>query len=123
MAEKLQQLKKKGGGSNAPNLGTPPDALYTNANMANGATATLTVTQKPRYIISAFLRTSTSGNYMFLITNVETGQGYRYGYWSSAFHNEVYNDPSIYITSITDTSIGIKNGYGGACYVTVGAYY
>ena len=106
-------------------LSLPPDAKY-QSTLSNGATYTLAVTQKPKYVVLTLkdsASSSTGSGYLFGIVNVETGVGYRYGYWSSAFRNDVWTNLNSYITSITDNSVTIANMYGTACYTTVGAYY
>lgn len=102
-------------------LSLPPDAIYTNASMANNATATLAVTQKPKYIIAYFINASTG--YVAGIFNTETEKAYRYGYWSSAYKNSEWSNRDIYITEVSDSAVSIKNSYGSTCNVIVGAYY
>lgn len=115
---------KTGGGIDV-NLSDAPDANYTNANMANNATATLAVTQKPKFIVMCLTTTSTSNNnYGTIIIDVDNDSAYILGYWSSNFHIQSYSVQwHDYITSVSDSSIGIKNSWGSSVRVIVGAYY
>ena len=89
--------------------------------MANNATANITVTKKPRYI--HFMCNNTTLSTMFGILDIERQTAYRYAYWQNAFHNEVWTSWQSYVTSVTDSTVSIRNVYGGACLVIVGVYY
>ena len=99
-----------------------PDAFYA-GTLAYGGTATLTVTQKPKYIVYALANTATAGDFLTGIINVEEGTAYRYGYWTSAFRNEAWSNYSTYVTSITDSSVVIKNNYGAQARIEVAVFY
>lgn len=113
------------GGGGGVNLSDAPDANYTNANMANNATATLAVTQKPRFIMICLTTTSASlFNYGTIIIDVVNNSAYILGYWSGSFHIQSYSAQwTNYITSVSSSSIGIKNAWGSSVRMLVGAYY
>lgn len=118
MSEILAQLKKKGGKTLIP---TTPDALYKNNSMAFDATATLAVTKKPRFLILSIVNASTY--YMVGLLDVENETAYRYGYYGNANHDAAWEGWQSYFTSITDTSVSIKNKFTNNCNVRLGAYY
>ena len=122
MAEILAQLEKKGDGETL--LPTTPDALYSNNSLAANATATLAITKKPRWIILVFnCAQISSGRFVVGVIDVKNNAGYRYAFFDNDNHNEVWSGWTAYITSITDTTITIKNSLGYSCFVRVGAYY
>ena len=120
MSEVLAKLEKKGGDTLLP---TTPDALYINNEMATNATATLSVTKKTRWIIAVFANKDTVNSFLVGLLDVENNVGYRYGYWEGAGREGDWINWGNYITSITDTTISIKNGFGARCVTRVGAYY
>ena len=111
------------GGGSGIDLSKAPDAIYTNANMSNNATASLAVTQKPKFITVSISGLGTAGNFGFGIINVDTSTAYWYAYYSSAFHNEVWTIWTDFITSVTSSTVSIKNAWGSAVRMDVGAYY
>lgn len=104
-------------------LSSPPNAVYTNVSMANNATATLAVTQMPKYIVICMNGQTSSYNYGTLIINVEDNTAYMIGYWSSTFQNQVYSAWTDFITSVSDSAIGIKNSWGGTVRMDLCVYY
>lgn len=106
-----------------PLLGSAPDKSYTNASMANNATASITVTQKPRYIVMSVSSTTNAGTFQVGLYDVENNTAYRYGYWSNAWQNGTWSTRSDYITSVSSSSVGIKNSWGGTARIAVGCYY
>ena len=112
-----------GSGGGGGNLPVSPNTVYTNPNMASNATASLSVTQKPKFIIIALAAYSSAGTYGTFIYNVEENAAYRYGYFNGAFQNGVFANISNYITSVTDSAVDIKNSWGSAVRMIVGAYY
>ena len=124
MSEKLCTLRTKGGGGGKmTDLSSPPNAVYTNASMANNATATLAVTQTPKYIVICMNAQTSAYNYGTLIINVEDNTAYMIGYWSSTFQNQVYSAWTDFITSVSDSSIGIKNAWGSTVRMDLCVYY
>ena len=125
MSEKLCTLRTKGGGkSQTTDLSSPPNAVYTNASMANNATATLAVTQIPKYIVICMNSQTSSYNYGTLIINVEDNTAYMIGYWSSTFQNQDYSTNwTDFITSVSDSSISIKNAWGSTVRMDLCVYY
>lgn len=120
MSEVLAQLEKKGGETLIP---TTPDALYKNNSMAYNGTATLAVTKKPRLLIWCSASTTNTQNYFVGLVDVENGTAYRYGYFDGANRDGAWTTWQSYFTSITDTSVGIKNAFNASCNIRVGAYY
>lgn len=107
-----------------PKMGLAPNVIQTYSNMANQATQTFSVTQTPRYITFFFTYNASTKGGMFLILDVLSSKAYRYGYWGSSFHNEDYTSGyTSYITSVTSSSVTIKNNYGAAGNIAIGVYY
>ena len=105
-------------------LSSPPNAVYTNASMANNATDTLAVTQTPKYIIICMNGQAASYNYGTLIINVEDNTAYMIGYWSNTFQNQDYSTNwTDFITSVSDSSISIKNAWGSTVRMDLCVYY
>lgn len=110
--------------NNLANLSTAPSKTYTNANLANNASATITVTQKPRFIVLSLCNKTNAQSFLTGIINVNKGTAYRFGYWSSAFHNEDWSSGySNYITSVSSSGVTVTNAYGNAVTIVVGCYY
>lgn len=106
------------GGSVEPNL------VEQYKNVANNDTKTITVSQMPKYITYFYTYYASANGGMFLILDVANNKAYRYGYWGSAFHNEDYTSGySSYITSVSASSVTIKNSYGSAGNIAIGIYY
>lgn len=126
MSEVLASLKQKGG-SGGVDLSLPPDATYTNASMANNATANITVSQMPKLIAVGCYNMSNSYGFMFAFFDVTKQRGYRYGYWNSAFHNEVWDSTNrlTWINSITSSNVAFTCAWGSSynSRVDVGIYY
>lgn len=101
-----------------------PDQVETYKNVANNGTKTITVSQMPKYITYFHTYYSSTNGGMFLILDVANNTAYRYGYWGNAFHNEDYTSGySSYITSVSASSVTIKNAYGSAGNIAIGIYY
>ena len=111
--------------TNAPVLmGVAPSKVETYTNVSNGTSKTITVTSKPRLITFFFTYYSATKGGMFLCYDTVNNKAYRYGYWNSAFHNEDFtSNVSGYITSVSSSSVVIKNNYGSAGNIAVGIYY
>lgn len=106
-----------------PQMGLVPSRVETITNMANNATQSFAVSQKPRYITFFFTYYAATRGGMFLILDTTTNKAYRFGYWGSSFHNEDYSSGyTSYITSVSATSVTVKNSWGGAGNVVVGFY-
>ena len=120
MSEVLASLKKKGGVK--PIDWASPNVEYTNANMANNATASISVTQKPRWI--NFFIDSTGTTYAWYgLYDVENDLCMRCGYYGNAIRGWSLWDPSTYITSVTSSAVNVKNSSGVTARMVVEIYY
>lgn len=112
------ETQQSGGGS------VEPDLVEEYVNVTNNSTKTITVSQMPKYITYFYTYYSSNKGGMFLTLDVANNKAYRYGYWSNAFHNEDYTSGySSYITSVSASSVTIKNAYGPAGNIAIGIYY
>lgn len=106
-----------------PLIGSAPDKIYTNNSMSNNATASITVTKKPRYIVMWMTKSGTADSNFVGLVDVGNATAYKYGYYSGASQNDAWPGYTSYITSITASSVSIKNVYGSTVRVAVGCYY
>lgn len=112
-----------GGGGSSFDFGEAPDAKYV-ATLGNGSTASIPVTQKPRYILfGMFPTTGAQGAGLIGCYDVENNKAYKYGYWSSADQSGNWDNVSNYITGVTSSAVAIKNSYGVSCRILCGCYY
>lgn len=99
-----------------------PDQTYQNSSLANNATVNISVVKKPSWIIFTLSATNTSGVYQVGILNVEKNTAFRW-YYSSSYVAAPWTNINLYITSVTDTTVSIKNSWGVASRVYVAIYY
>ena len=121
MAEKLCQLKKKGGSEEIDI--SNPDVTWTRYHMAIDSSANISVNKKPRLISCEFLNVNTLGTGFVGLYDIKNNKTYRSGYYTSAFHNATWSNASSYITSVTDSNVTIKNAYGDLLNVAINIYY
>jgi len=102
-------------------FGKAPDA-YKIAKLSSGATMSVTVTQKPKFLIYTYVY-----NVDTIITttvDVSSGKAYALAYWSSADRSEdVSSDWQDYITEITNTTVTLKNKTSNARRFILACYY
>ena len=123
MAEKLIGIEKKGGGT-LSNISGIPDVSWTKANMASSATDNIIVTKKPKYICMFGVAVSSSAYGFSGIYDVENNKGYRLGYWSSAFRDGDWTSTvNLYITSVTSSSVTVRNNFAIPMEISVAIYY
>ena len=101
---------------------TNPDVSWTSANMSINSTRTITVTQKPKYIQMLFINLNVSSGFSGIF-DVKNNKTFRSGYYYSTIHNEAWSNYTDYITSVSASSVTVKNGYGNNCAVVVNIYY
>jgi hypothetical protein len=121
MAEKLCQLKKKGGSEEIDI--SNPDVTWTKYHMADGTSQNISVNKKPRLISCVFFNANTAGTGFTGLYDIKNNKTFRSGYYSSAFHNATWSNVSSYITSVTDSNVTIKNAYGELLNVAINIYY
>ena len=92
--------------------------------MASNATADITVTKKPKYIIMFGVAVSSNAYGFSGIYDVDNNKGYRLGYWSSAFRDGDWTSTvSLYITSVTSSTVTVKNNFAIPMDISVAIYY
>lgn len=115
-----------GGGSGSDiYLGQAPDATWASngSNLNNNVVATVAVTQKPRFVMVIMLSSNAKEGLIGLY-DVKNDKAYRFGYWSSAKQDSIWTNYSSYITSVTDTTVTVKQVYSNASVRTwVNCYY
>ena len=113
-------------GGNAPNLGVAPDAFWANNGtaLAGNGTATVTVTQKPRYVVVLMIHSTTNIGLMGFY-DTENESAYLFGYWSGAVQDGTWSNYSSYITSVTSSSVTVKQVFSSNANVRtwVNCYY
>ena len=105
-------------------LGMPPNASGAWASVPAGGTKTIPVTQMPSFIFLIII--PNGGGVLTRLLNVETEICYQYSFYSSAWHLETVPDTdwTTRITSITDSSVTIKNkDTSNTQRMAVGIYY
>ena len=111
------------GGGNEVNLANPD--IISQATMAQNATRSITVTKKPRYVVLTTNRQSdTTGRGQCFLYNVKTDT-YTYGaYTSDGYLNSKNSSgkPTL-ITSVTSSSVGLKNTNAASVRTTCFIYY
>lgn len=90
-----------------PKFGQQPDVVFNNADAPATGTATITVTQKPRYIVFTMTRKATTYVYYTAIIDVVNGIAWRTGYTSDTDRNEAWPGWTDVITSVTDSQVVI----------------
>lgn len=69
-----------GGGGSIPSFGSEPDVVFYNFNAPSSGSKSITVTQKPRYIVYTQVRKASNYTYFTGIIDVENNQAWRVGY-------------------------------------------
>lgn len=111
-----------GGGGSGTDTARQPDVIYQNASMSQNATANIAVTQMPKVI--ELVSSNSSGSASCGVYNVDTQDGWLFGYWSSSMQSQYWTAASNYFTSITSSNIAFKNaGFSGTSRITVAVYY
>lgn len=115
-----------GGGSGSDiYLGQAPDAVWASngSNLNNNVVATVAVTQKPRFVMVIMLSSNAKEGLVGLY-DVKNDKAYRFGYWQSSVQDSIWTNYSSYITSVTDTTVTVKQVYSNASVRTwVNCYY
>jgi hypothetical protein len=97
---------------------------YWQGNISGSGSQSITVTQKPRYVIFTIAQYGAnngySGTFIFDAQNI-TGIYYRYQ--SSGYTNGSLDDASGWLTSVTASSITVKNNMSSTVRGTVIIYY
>ena len=97
--------------------------VYEAALSANAST-NITVTSKPRYIMVSNCSNSSHPSYQAIIYDVEEGKGYQLVRSSSAYaHGETPIDNTGTITSVTSSTVTLKNTTSGARSFSVLVWY
>lgn len=101
-----------GGGGSDVKLGQVPDATWANngTNLSPNSTATVSVSQKPRYIMIIMLSNNAREG-LIGFYDTQRNEAYRYGYWSSTRQDGVWTNYTSYITSVTDSAVTVKQAY------------
>lgn len=120
-------LFRCGGGEALPNLGGTPDAKYLNASAGTSGTASIAVTQKPRYIIlSMWARTGSAYPGNFMVIDVAANSGHLFGYSGSANSDRALTSTDIsgYFPTISSSSVVYNIAKWGLNHrVYIGIYY
>lgn len=104
-----------GGVGNIPEFGDSPDAIWSSngSNLSANATATVTVTQKPKYVVVIMFSYNAKDGLVGYY-DVEKNEAYRFGYWSSTRQDGIWSNYDLYITSVTDSSVTVKQVYSSS---------
>lgn len=122
MSEVLASLRQKGGDNSIDLMS--PDVEYTNGSMANNATASIAITQMPRYVI--FFIDSAPGTTFawYGIYDVKNDVYMRAGYYGSSIRSwDTWGGATNYITSVTSSAVSVKNTSSVTCRMVVEIYY
>ena len=88
-----------------PVFGGTPDKTFVNNTAGTSGTATITVTQKPRYIVYS-MWSRTSNYYGFTgIIDVTNNQAYRMGYMASGAISESWTNWSNFFTTVSASQV------------------
>lgn len=97
---------------------------YWQGNISGSGSQTITVTQKPRYVIFMIAQYGATNGYSgIFIFDAQNITGIYYRYQSSGYTNGDFDDASGWLTSVTASSITVKNNMSSTVRAAVIIYY